>query len=403
MRPAYTEDFNSNADKENLGAEFRAFRDQLVLALQNGNLEELLDSNSALKKLVEAARTKPNFMKDSVVQGAKNYIEFVDKFKSNIELGRKFQTGDHGVGLDDATLPGRIWNAVVFTIDDVNDYVEAMRDADHEFLVSEVGVQAPLFETVFFEYSLPPGSIFNKAGLLMENIGQNQFQKEKPNFGEQHPDRVFAFEDAKWIVKFTTVAQPKKGGPVIGPIFETYVPIDENGMLYPTPSDPKRGFVGAKNGTFLCENGIVPEDDIKRAESVNIEIVVSTLMANSFLNCTNIKWEEVDPNSESPKLANKRAKSGKRPYVKFNTLKIPKIEEATRIIREHLKAGSEIPIQIVRGHFKRYTADRPLFGDRVGQWWWMGHVRGTNNAGASLKDYRITNPRASVAPQDRNI
>ncbi len=46
-------------------------------------------------------------------------------------------------------------------------------------------------------------------------------------------------------------------------------------------------------------------------------------------------------------------------------------------------------IHLCRGHFKRYTKDKPLFGKYVGLWWWQPSVRGRNKEGIIYKDYEL--------------
>lgn len=47
-------------------------------------------------------------------------------------------------------------------------------------------------------------------------------------------------------------------------------------------------------------------------------------------------------------------------------------------------------IHRVRGHFKTYTAERPLMGRGVGTYWWGWQVRGSAALGAVESDYRLT-------------
>ena len=46
-----------------------------------------------------------------------------------------------------------------------------------------------------------------------------------------------------------------------------------------------------------------------------------------------------------------------------------------------------------RGHFKRYTEDKPLFGRYTGLYWWQPHIRGADRSGAVIKDYDSLSPR----------
>lgn len=57
----------------------------------------------------------------------------------------------------------------------------------------------------------------------------------------------------------------------------------------------------------------------------------------------------------------------------------PGFNKLTRLMRHHL----------VRGHFKTFTEDAPLFGKLVGTYWWESAVRGTKERGEIKKDYKI--------------
>lgn len=43
----------------------------------------------------------------------------------------------------------------------------------------------------------------------------------------------------------------------------------------------------------------------------------------------------------------------------------------------------------VRGHFKTFTADRPLLGQHVGTYWWGWQIRGKAENGINVSDYRL--------------
>lgn len=53
------------------------------------------------------------------------------------------------------------------------------------------------------------------------------------------------------------------------------------------------------------------------------------------------------------------------------------------------KSPREMAFHLVRGHFKTYTEDRPLFGKLTGTFWWQPAARGTTDFGVIDKDYSI--------------
>jgi hypothetical protein len=54
----------------------------------------------------------------------------------------------------------------------------------------------------------------------------------------------------------------------------------------------------------------------------------------------------------------------------------------------------DLPLHMVRGHFKHYPDDSPLLGKYAGWWWWAPHLRGSLRNGVVEKKYRIAPPLA---------
>ena len=84
----------------------------------------------------------------------------------------------------------------------------------------------------------------------------------------------------------------------------------------------------------------------------------------ALTNCRNIVRETVAPDQ---KLQRSRKKSGKIPLYNFATLKMKPIGKSSEAARA---------IHWVRGHFKEYTPERPLFGKIAGLFWWEPHLVG---------------------------
>ena len=49
----------------------------------------------------------------------------------------------------------------------------------------------------------------------------------------------------------------------------------------------------------------------------------------------------------------------------------------------------DTPVHLVRGHFKTYTAERPLFGKLIGTYWWSWHGRGDEQHGTVDHEYVV--------------
>jgi hypothetical protein len=104
-----------------------------------------------------------------------------------------------------------------------------------------------------------------------------------------------------------------------------------------------------------------------------------------LINCKNIESVDHRP-SERLNKANRRR--GKQELFTYKSLQI-KLPGIRREKNESLPTGEHNRIHFIRGHFKEYTEDHPLFGKVTGLWWWQPHVRGQNKEGIIFKDYKV--------------
>lgn len=111
-----------------------------------------------------------------------------------------------------------------------------------------------------------------------------------------------------------------------------------------------------------------------------------SLLAVSFMHCKNVTQEEVTPVAV---LAKKQLRKHGIPKVSYRVLKIEPMTRALREQGDSDRKGLGHALHICRGHFKTYTAERPLFGQRVGTWWWDTNLRGARSVGTVVKDYEI--------------
>lgn len=110
------------------------------------------------------------------------------------------------------------------------------------------------------------------------------------------------------------------------------------------------------------------------------------LLAHSLMACKNVTDEEHDP---PERLSKRNQRKRGEPLVRFRTLVITPMGGGARNA-ERLSLGDGMTaLHIVRGHFKTYTADRPLFGKRIGTYWWSPMTRGNAEHGEVVKDYRM--------------
>lgn len=116
------------------------------------------------------------------------------------------------------------------------------------------------------------------------------------------------------------------------------------------------------------------------------------LFVFAFLNCKNIA---IEPTSGHRNCRPDRAR--KAAGLSWHRLVI--VPSSLRNDGPIVRHGNGEPLvraHLTRGHFKTYTADRPLLGQLVGTFWWSPHVRGSKKLGVVLKDYELRTTEAGA-------
>lgn len=121
----------------------------------------------------------------------------------------------------------------------------------------------------------------------------------------------------------------------------------------------------------------------RRIEKEDAPDVAATLAGIVLLNCRNVVTERTGGADQA--VNRRRAAKGKKPILSYHVLKVGGMVPRS----EGGRPGSGIMqrIHLCRGHFKRYTPERPLFGRYHGLFWWEPCVRGTDKSGMVVKDY----------------
>lgn len=117
---------------------------------------------------------------------------------------------------------------------------------------------------------------------------------------------------------------------------------------------------------------------------------LAVMLTLGLMNCKNVHLVE---NRPPAKFAGKGKRRKRIPALSFHTIKLP----------SHGGGGSgrsasgesvNLAKHKVRGHFKTYTAERPLMGRHVGTYWWGWQVRGNAQNGVVVSDYKVGRPAA---------
>jgi hypothetical protein len=332
-----------------------------------------------------------------------------------------------------AKLDGLFKTAEVFVSTNVTEYYFAGTDQEFWHLDEHFPNLAPPFDSFFIETKAP-------THVRSETHGVTQWHRTdiKPHLGElKRPIRWGAWfmnvsvdsylsmdyaklalptPDSMWLYGITLFAQYEEHEPA-GTIWHFALAVDkETGKPIKNPSPLHEGIddyslmsfpLGAMRRVVEdMEDAVGNSKQRFHNESIGRDIMVSVegaysseaigllkplLLAISFMHCKNV---ERIANYPSPKLNKKRVSRNLPPICKFHTLHI---EPMKKIIQQAVdayrgvrgKTDIKMALHRVRGHFKTYTADKPLLGHAVGSWFWASQARGTKKRGVVVKEYEV--------------
>jgi hypothetical protein len=107
-------------------------------------------------------------------------------------------------------------------------------------------------------------------------------------------------------------------------------------------------------------------------------------LALQLINCRNVKT------ALQGSVFNRSSAEKRRgePVIKYHTIVLPGTKTEARIGKRQPKQDV-LALHKVRGHFKTFTAERPLMGRHVGTYWWGWQVRGNPDNGIVISDYKL--------------
>jgi len=120
---------------------------------------------------------------------------------------------------------------------------------------------------------------------------------------------------------------------------------------------------------------------------------VPFLLAMSLANCKNTT---IEPHEPDPKLNRDRVRHGLRPFVRYHTINIEPMRKVLKTEGGVEANGLKKALHICRGHFARYSEEKPLFGHTSGLVWRPAHTRGAVSQGVVVSDYKVDAPKSAV-------
>jgi hypothetical protein len=197
--------------------------------------------------------------------------------------------------------------------------------------------------------------------------------------------------DARAGVKLSSKRNDDKGWTLY---FEFFMRMGNNTPLmfpiaYAVTLKPDGYFIETKK---YIRDRLPPPLNSLASQMVNDDVAQNAvnvvLYALGFINCKNIVTVE----RGVPPVGGKRTRNRKwvhRHYV----LQIRPMKEITKIEHDGESLERETSFHFCHGHFKTYTAEKPLFGKYVGDFWWDAHARGSIKKGIVTKDYNVNPPK----------
>lgn len=118
--------------------------------------------------------------------------------------------------------------------------------------------------------------------------------------------------------------------------------------------------------------------------------LIPAWVAIGLMNCRNVQVTE-SPASAPVRSSRKRARgSVRKPEpLSHHTITLPGSSRIRNLSEAREASGQDLPLHVVRGHFKTFTAEAPLLGKYVGTYWWRPAVRGSSDAGRIETSYRV--------------
>tara|TARA_R110000851_G_scaffold151675_3_gene292971 strand:- start:21717 stop:23057 length:1341 start_codon:yes stop_codon:yes gene_type:complete len=147
------------------------------------------------------------------------------------------------------------------------------------------------------------------------------------------------------------------------------------------------------NPEFVLGGGDFDELGHTRFDKVLVSGVKSLLWSIGFLNCSNVGTVVVKNNSKKKNKKYKK-KHGHEPL----SYRVVTVSPHLSTVYEHsneVKNTKDLPLHVVRGHFRKYTEERPLFGRYSGTFWVPAHAKGSKEHGEIAHEYEV-NPEEEL-------
>ena len=256
--------------------------------------------------------------------------------------------------------------------------LEAFQDCREDF-----GSVRPPWTMAWVEYVVQADNSLKRAGMDVHMPAPEEVKTMKERMSEETYQKLFFNEEVD--LAFPIMAFVDEGDRWIEEGF-VWTFLDEDGRVV---SDPDRRFfpVPFEGMRKACKTD-------EEARQILLSRIISVLLGFSFCHCPNVTlWEDEKPEP----VREKRKASGKNPGQTFKCLNIEPLKEEIRSKSARSGEGeTDRREHVVRGHFRYYSEEKPLFGHYSGNVWIPEHTRGDEEKGRVEKSYRVDEPRSEA-------
>jgi hypothetical protein len=281
---------------------------------------------------------------------------------------------------EEALQRSDIQGASVFALDDAAEYVASLtvdgskiRDTPRDVLHSFYGVIRPPFDRCLLEFRgrFWEGGQGTTTGWLVE----------VEDAGPPPGDAEEWLREVRWFLsmKLLMEIRPRE---ILGPYIRHVLPLNGYGEPLHPPGDVGPG-ISEHLPDFTPE---LTEQESLYLRGLSMYLAWPAIFGLSLMNCKNVDLREVGP---PQKLSRKHQRQRGVPLTSYYVLDIKPMRRVLDTEGEAQTKGLAHALHICRGHFKTFTEDAPLFGKRVGTYWWEAQVRGKAEEGVVEKDYRV--------------
>jgi hypothetical protein len=296
----------------------------------------------------------------------------------------------------------RVKEAINFRIDNVTEYVFVGTPQEHWDIEDDFPNLAPPAPVMWFETNGPSGlttsdppEVTMLTGLSLDEIRAEYKQLNAPHrmgwgilalstdHGDDAPDGY------RWETEM--VLWRRTDDIVAGP---------DATLRYRVRPDGRAIRESARIGVMLSV-----ADQFRRHQPNLSNQDLANLMSGSFfpaqlaicfMHCRNVATVERWPE----RAERRRREREDKPVHKHYTLEIEPMKTVIRTKGRSDDVGVQRALHIVRGHFKTYAPERPLFGRYAGTFWSPMHARGTAKAGTIKKDYAVSFDSKETTPME---